>query len=66
MVAATDLDVLGRCAAGHIRQAGIIQGGTAHLLFVGLNKCRQDGHDAGRDDMWPLMLHIQVSQESRK
>jgi len=36
MVAATDLDVLGRCAAGPIRQAGIIQGGTAHLLFVGL------------------------------
>jgi hypothetical protein len=38
MVAATDLDVLGRCTAGHVRQAGIIQGGTAHLLFVGLRK----------------------------
>jgi hypothetical protein len=36
MVAATDLDDLGRCAAGHIRRTGIIQGGTAHLLFVGL------------------------------
>jgi hypothetical protein len=36
MVAATYLDVLGRCAAGHICQAAIIHGGTAHLLFVGL------------------------------
>jgi hypothetical protein len=36
MVAATDLDVLRRCMAGHVGQAGIIHGGTAHLLFVGL------------------------------
>jgi hypothetical protein len=31
-----------------------------------VRKCRRDGHNAGRNDMWPLPLHIQVSQESPK